>query len=170
MNAESVLSIYEAEAQAHLRSRIRRWTVLFMALLALSGITAFPVQSELHLLLRFDHLFPDYMRWWLMTISDAVDGVSANHPYLLYGYDWLAFAHLVIALFFWGVYKNPVENRWVVRIGMIACIGVFLLAFICGNIRGIPFFWTLIDCSFGFFGLLLLLFIDKLIGRLKEIN
>jgi hypothetical protein len=168
MNAFSVLSTIHSQSQERLRKRIRITVMLFMVSLALSGITAFPVQSELHLLLRFGNLFPEFARWWLMTISAAIDEVAVAHPYLLYGYDWLAFAHLVIAMFFWGVYKNPVQNRWVVRIGMIACIGIFPLAFICGSIRGIPFFWTLIDCSFGFFGIIPLLLIDKWIGQLKE--
>lgn len=170
MNAASVLSTLQIEAQDYLRSRIRRWTVLFIVLLAVSGITAFPVQSELHWMLNFDHLFPEYLRWWLMNTSSAIDEVAGKYPYLLYGYDWLAFAHLVIAMFFWGVYKNPEQNRWVVRVGMIACFGVFLLAFICGNIRGIPFFWTMIDCSFGFFGLIPLYLIDKWIGQINQIK
>jgi Na+/melibiose symporter-like transporter len=35
---------------------------------------------------------------------------------------------------------------------MIACVMVLPLAFICGPVRDIPFFWQLIDCSFGVFG------------------
>ena len=37
---------------------------------------------------------------------------------------------------------------------LIACAGVIPLALICGAIRGIPFYWRLIDCSFGIFGLI----------------
>ena len=36
--------------------------------------------------------------------------------------------------------------------GMIACAGVVPLALIAGPLRGIPFPWRLIDCSFGIFG------------------
>jgi len=35
---------------------------------------------------------------------------------------------------------------------MIACAMVVPLALICGAIRGIPFDWRLIDCSFGVVG------------------
>ncbi len=35
---------------------------------------------------------------------------------------------------------------------MIACVLVVPLALICGPLRGIPFFWRLIDCSFGILG------------------
>jgi hypothetical protein len=52
--------------------------------------------------------------------------------------------------------------------GMIACIAVFPLAFICGPIRGIPFFHQIIDISFGFFGFILLLNIYNNINQLKS--
>jgi hypothetical protein len=32
---------------------------------------------------------------------------------------------------------------------LIASAGIFFLALIAGPIRGIPFYWRLIDCSFG---------------------
>lgn len=32
--------------------------------------------------------------------------------------------------------------------GMIACAGVLPLVLICGPLRGIPFYWCLIDCLF----------------------
>ena len=164
----STTTLVQLYGQQVLLRRIRRWTVLFIALLALSGITAFPVQTELHALLNIQHSLPEFMRWWLLRASSAVDEVATNAPFLLYGYDWLAFAHLVIALFFIGVYRQPVQNRWVIRTGMMACVGVFFLAFICGQLRGIPFFWTMVDCSFGAFGLLPLFIVDRLIRQLKE--
>jgi hypothetical protein len=36
-----------------------------------------------------------------------------------------------------------------VTFGLIASAGIFALAFIAGPVRGIPWFWTLVDCSFG---------------------
>ena len=36
--------------------------------------------------------------------------------------------------------------------GIAACLAVIPLALICGPIRGIPFYWRLIDCSFGVIG------------------
>jgi hypothetical protein len=74
--------------------------------------------------------------------------------FIAYGTDWLAFAHLMIAIAFWGPIKDPVRNIWVVQFGMLACVGIAPLALICGPIRGIPFYWTCIDLSFGVFGLL----------------
>ena len=73
---------------------------------------------------------------------------------------------LVIAAAFWGPWKDPVRNLWVIHFGMIACLGILPLAFICGPIRGIPFYWTLIDCAFGCFGILPLWLVRRDILRL----
>ena len=69
------------------------------------------------------------------------------------GFDWLAFAHVVIAILFIGVLRDPVRNIWVVEFGMIACILILPFAFVMGHERGIPLWWQLIDCSFGVFGM-----------------
>ena len=73
---------------------------------------------------------------------------------MAYGTDWLAFAHLVIAVAFIGPLLDPVRNRWVITFGMIACVMVLPLALICGPIRGIPLYWQLIECSLGVFGII----------------
>jgi len=78
-----------------------------------------------------------------------------------YGTDWLAFAHLVIALLFVGPFRDPVRNVWVIQFGMIACVAVIPLALVCGPLRGIPFYWQLLDCSFGVFGFIPLWFVHK---------
>ncbi|MDR1493168.1 MAG: hypothetical protein LBT05_10655 [Planctomycetaceae bacterium] len=59
-------------------------------------------------------------------------------------------ARIVIAISFPG----PVRNIRVIHYAMIACIGILPLSFICGLIRGIPFGWQLIDCSFDVFGII----------------
>ena len=43
--------------------------------------------------------------------------------------------------------------------------GVIPLAVICGPIRGIPIYWTLVDCSFGVFGAIPLLYVLRLIRQ-----
>jgi hypothetical protein len=62
----------------------------------------------------------------------------------------------VLAVVFTGAWRDPVRNRWVLTFGLIACAGVLPLALIAGPIRGIPFYWRLIDCSFGVFGAMVL--------------
>ena len=134
---------------------IKGLLLFFMILLFLSGLTAIPVDAELSLLLK---IFPSQtqINLWLERVLAAYRDVNAEHPFLLYGYDWLAFAHLILAILFIGPYRDPVKNIWVIQFGLIACVLIFPLAFIAGYFRGIPIGWRLIDCSFGVFGFLLL--------------
>jgi hypothetical protein len=139
---------------------IRLVLVLFIIGLVLSGLTAFPLVWELRLLTSwFGHAtaigssFPG-LAHWLSYVHEGLEFTGHEYPFLAYGTDWLAFAHLVIAVAFLGPLKDPVRNVWVVEFGMIACLLVIPLALICGSIRGIPFCWQLIDCSFGIFGLI----------------
>jgi hypothetical protein len=52
-------------------------------------------------------------------VYDAVKTTNASYPYLAYGTDWLAFAHLVIAVAFIGPLMQPVKNVWVIQFGMM---------------------------------------------------
>jgi hypothetical protein len=138
---------------------IRLWLSLFTLGLILSGITAFPLQHELALLLSLfaNTTFAPGLVYWLQTVHDALVNTNARYPFLAYGTDWLAFAHLVLAVAFIGPLRDPIRNKWVIHFGLIACAAVPLLAFIAGPIRGIPFYWRLIDSSFGIFGAIPLL-------------
>ena len=135
--------------------RIRGLLLFFMIALFLSGLTAIPIDAELLWLLK---TFPgnNLFQVWISRVLSAYTGIKEAHPFLLYGYDWLAFAHFILAILFIGPYRDPVRNIWVIQFGLIACVLVFPLAFIAGALRGIPFGWQLIDCSFGFFGFTLL--------------
>ena len=119
--------------------------------LAISGITAFPIETELAWLNQHSGLFPAVMQNWLNTIYQAIHHTNARYPYLSYGTDWLAFAHVVLAILFVGPLVDPVKNVWVIQFGMIACVLIFPLAFIAGPVRQIPVFWRFIDSSFGVF-------------------
>jgi hypothetical protein len=141
-----------------------------MALLVLSGVTAFPLQWELSLLVEWTANAPAFIKDWAQSVSAALTDVNSRYPFLSYGTDWLAFAHLVIAVAFIGPLQDPVRNIWVIHFGMIACLMVFPLAFICGPIRGIPFYWQLIDCSFGLIGLIPLWLSRKNILALQQLN
>ncbi len=138
-----------------IKLRIRRWIVLFIVLLVLSGITAFPIKWELDLAYDFMQKFPkdNLLSVWYFKIHEGISETYPKYPFIAYGTDWLAFAHIVIAVAFIGPLRNPVKNIWVIEWGMIACALVIPLAMIAGEVRGIPFFWRLIDCSFGVFGM-----------------
>ena len=93
---------------------------------------------------------------------------NRDYPFMAYGTDWLAFAHLVIAVAFLGPLVDPVRNKWVFVFGIISCAGVLPLALIAGYIRGIPFFWRLIDCSFGVIGIVPLFICLHYIRQLEQ--
>ena len=141
----------------HVR-RIRIWLTIFILGLILSGVTAFPLQRETAWLVSFlqsSWLEPPAQSTllpWIERVSEALASTNARFPFLAYGTDWLAFAHLVIAVAFIGPYVDPVRDKWLITFGLIACAGIIPLALIAGHIRGIPIPWRLIDCSFGVFG------------------
>lgn len=136
-----------------LKKEIRVWLVVFMICLVLSGITAFAIETELRWLLSWWSFRQLKIYEWLRKIYNAVRITNNNYPFIAYGYDWLAFAHIVIAIVFIGPLRDPVKNIWVIQFGCIACMLIFPLAFIAGGIRQIPVPWRLIDCSFGVVGI-----------------
>ncbi|MBI3851089.1 MAG: hypothetical protein HY298_12550 [Verrucomicrobia bacterium] len=145
--------------EAQLRSRIKALTWFFIIGLVLSGATAIPLNWELDLLTKWFGITGQTsatanseLARWLLTAGEALQDISAKHPLLFYGTDWLAFGHFVIALAFVGALRDPVRNRWLFDFGLIACVLVVPYALIFGAVRGIPFWWRLIDCSFGVLG------------------
>ena len=148
---------------------------MFIVGLVLSGVTAFPLLPEVDLLVWWFYntgsaaTFP-LLAQWVVTIQHALHDTQTHYPYLFYGTDWLAFGHIIIALFFLGPYRDPVRNVFILHVGVAACVLVFPLAFICGPIRGIPFFWQLIDCSFGALGVIPLLIVLKDVRKLEQIT
>lgn len=154
----------------NLLRQVRICIAIIIAGLFISGITAFPLEGELRWLTTHAGGLPQTMQYWLSTIYNALVYCNKKYPYLSYGTDWLAFAHVMLAVLFIGPYKYPVKNIWVLQFGMIACIAIFPLAFIAGPIRQIPFFWQLIDCSFGAIGIIPLYISYKATRRLQQLH
>jgi hypothetical protein len=117
---------------------------------------------------RLRRKFPEAVQGKRIVCLQIPDYYESMQPWIDYGTDWLAFAHLIIAVFFVGPLLDPVRNVWVLRAGVIACIAVVPLALICGAVRQIPFGWRLIDCSFGVFGIVPLLYCLRLIRKLER--
>ena len=133
--------------------QIKGWIIFFMIALFLSGLTAIPLERELSFLSRC--FSPQTLLGsWIDKVYMAVAYMNKQYPFLAYGYDWLAFAHFLLAILFIGPLKEPVKNRWVIEFGMIACLLIVPFAFIAGHYRGIPVGWRFIDCSFGVIGLI----------------
>jgi hypothetical protein len=155
-----------------LEKQIQYLITLFIVGLVVSGLTAFPIEWQLS-------LGQDWFRekgWnntlsnWLDIVYEGVANTNAKYPFISYGTDWLAFAHLAIAVAFIGPLRDPVRNIWVIQFGLIACAGIIPLALIAGEVRGIPYFWRMIDCSFGFIGGSILWICYRKIQKLETIK
>lgn len=164
--------VSETEQARQLQISIRKLLLVFIAGLVLSGLTAFPIETLLSMVTNsLQTTFGESTLYeWLAFVTQGVTETSVKYPFIGYGTDWLAYAHLVIAIAFIGPLRDPVRNVWVIEFGMIACIGIFPVAFIGGAVREIPFFWQLIDCSFGVVGGLILLVVHKRIHSLEKIE
>jgi hypothetical protein len=153
------------------------WLILFVFGLVISGVTAFPLESESDLLVRILHAswspapghLPELVSF-LDRVHHGITETNRQYPFMAYGTDWLAFAHLVIAVVFIGPLVDPVRNIWVIQFGVIACIGIVPLALIAGSIRGIPLGWQLIDISFGVIGAIPAVIAWRLTRRLERLQ
>lgn len=133
---------------------VRVCVAVVIAGLVISGVTAFPLREELALGAALLHDLgaqawaPDLLLW-VDRVAHGLAVAGDSFPFLAYGTDWLAFAHLVIAVAFIGPLRDPVRNVWVLVWGLIACAGIVPLALIAGAVRGLPVGWQLIDIAFG---------------------
>ncbi len=135
--------------------RLRWLTGFFIFGLVLSGATAIPLETELNWmasLLGADAQSTSHLAQWIARVQAALHDTNTRHPFIAYGADWLAFGHFMIALAFVWAWREPVRNRWLYDYGLIACALVIPFAMIFGAVRGIPFWWRVVDCSFGAFG------------------
>ena len=139
--------------------KIRPALIIVMFGLFLSGVTAFPLLHELNFVSSVltggsTDLNPGHYQGfthWILKVREGLDVTYAAYPFIAYGTDWLAFAHLMIMLFFILPYRDPVRYEGVLHVGIWMSLLIFPLALICGALREIPFWWRLIDCSFGIF-------------------
>lgn len=151
-----------------IKRRVKTLLLIFIVGLVFSGITAFPIHWQLTQAMNLIH----YYEWnnqiteWLQQVYQGVDETYSKFPFIAYGTDWLAFAHLMIAVAFIGPLRDPVKNIWVIEFGLISCFCVLPLAFFAGSFRAIPIFWQLIDCSFGIIGGIMLLSVYKDVKKL----
>jgi len=137
----------------------------YVTALVISGATAMIVPEGIASL---DRMIPSTWTIIYQWVHFVHTQIQASPKFLLYGYDWLAFAHYVIAISFYGVWKDPIRNKWVIEWAMIASLLIFPLAFVMGFLRGIPFWWQLIDCSFGVVSLIPLIMIHRRIKVLEK--
>ena len=129
-----------------------KWMIGAVAVgLLLSGVTIWPVVWELK---TFVHLVwgdaepAGPVHALILQTIEAIRYTESRYPFLMYGYDWLAFAHIMLAVLFLGALRDPVRNVWIVQFGLIACAAVPVLAGICIPLRQMPFAWFWVDFAF----------------------
>ena len=159
-----------SESELQLRKTIRHYILFFIFMIVINGIIVFPAVSVLSFLNEHLQVFPHFLRQWLSQVYLSVKGTNEQYPFLSYGTDWLAFAHLIIAMVFIGPLRDPVKNIWIIQWAMFSCVCVFPLVLIAGPIREVPFFWQMIDCFFGAVGFILLYLCYTKILQLKDLQ
>lgn len=127
--------------------------------LVLTGVSVFPVVTLVEWLVTWlAQRSPDFaVTLWLQGVNAALSYNAEHYPFLLYTLDWLGFAHLLIALVFWGAWRDPVQNRWVIEFGILACSLTFPAIILFGLKNDLPLWWLGLDSLFGIVGALLLL-------------
>jgi hypothetical protein len=154
-------------------SRVRALLVFYAVALIVSGLTAVPVEWEVRtaIAVGWGDAAPG-TSWWpamhvfLSQVAAAAQDVGARYPYFFYGFDWLAFGICVLGLLFLGAVRDPVRNVLVVKFGLLCCGLVLVFATIVPHLRGLPWFWTFVDGSFGVLGAVPLLLLLRDIRRL----
>lgn len=161
---------------APLLRRYRFSLGVFIVGLILSGLTAFPLLAEMRLLGQFlgiahpaDYANLTGLSHWIAYVWFGLEQTYARFSFIGYGTDWLAFGHLAIAVFFIRPLWRPLESDWVLKCGLVCCAGIIPLALVAGHVRDIPFYWRLIDCSFGILGALPLLYCLQLTRQMRTI-
>ncbi len=134
-------------------TRRAKWMLGLVAFgLFLSGVTIWPAIPELKaaVALAWGSGEPKgVLHAFVLNAIAGLEDMNARYPFMFYAHDWLAFAHLVLAILFLGAIRDPVRNKWIVQCGLIMCALVPVLAAICIPLRGLPLRWFWIDTSFG---------------------
>ncbi len=154
--------------------RYRVALFLFLSGLVFSGLTAFPLLTEIRLLsswmgiddpARYQELTG--LAHWIAFVQLGLEQTYAKYPFFGYGTDWLAFGHLASAAFFVRPFFHPKDCDWVLKTGLCICAAVVPVAIIAGQVRGIPVYWRLIDSSFGVFGSIPLFYCLSLTKKMR---
>ena len=155
-------------SEVKLRRKIKMAVIVTIIGLLLNGISAVPLRAELNILLANPDLLPKFLRDWWIYVNTGVHETSSKYNFMRYGFDWLGFAHLLIAIAFIGPLKDPVKNEWVVQWGMIASALSVLMSFGWEWLRGIPLWWSCIDASVAIAAFVILWLCNKWIQELKK--
>jgi len=155
---------------ATLRKKIKMVIVITIIGLLLNGLSAVPLKTELNILLSKPGALPKFLQDWWLYVNKGVTETTTKYPFMRYGFDWLAFAHLLIAIAFLGPLKDPVKNQWIIIWGIIASALSVLMAFGWERMRDIPVWWSCIDAAIAIAAFIILLLCNRWIEQLKNLK
>ena len=91
-----------------LRRKVQILLVLYGLALIAIGLATIPLQVEIAVLENvtgdrsaLEEVWPA-MAHWISRVQEGVSRAYGTYPFLQYGTDWLAFAHVVIGIAFLG--------------------------------------------------------------------
>ncbi|MCK5127447.1 MAG: hypothetical protein KAR42_14420 [candidate division Zixibacteria bacterium] len=131
------------------RAKFMLWIIVFGLLV--SAVTIWPAISELKFAVQLvwgDSQPVSVLHSFIIQAIEGLEKTQTKYLFMLYAHDWLAFAHIVLAILFAGAIRNPVKNIWIVQCGLIMCMLVPVLAIICIPLRGLPWVWFWVDFTF----------------------
>jgi len=144
--------VAQFDGEMKIPMRRAKWMLAIVALgLLVSGVTVWPAAMELKTGVAWiwgDAPAEGELHRFVLKVLDGLEAVETEYPFMFYAHDWLAFAHLMLAILFAGAIRDPVRNKWIVQCGLIMCVAVPILAAICIPIRGIPLVWFWFDFAF----------------------
>ncbi|HYV92061.1 MAG TPA: hypothetical protein VE978_09775 [Chitinophagales bacterium] len=156
--------------EKQLRGRIKAAIIITIIGLLLNGMSSLPLRTELDILLRYPNRLPQFLLDWWTYVQQGVVETSEKYNFMRYGFDWLAFAHLMIAIAFIGPLRDPVKNQWVIKWGMIVAAMSILMAFGWERMRNIPVWWSIIDAGISYVAFVVLWLCNRWIEKLKVIT
>ncbi|MEP6466784.1 MAG: hypothetical protein ABJB05_10795 [Parafilimonas sp.] len=157
-------------SESKLRNKIKTAIILIIIGLLLNGISAVPLHTELKILLSNPEILPEFLRNWWTYVHEGVRETTKHYGFMRYGFDWLAFAHLLIAIVFIGPLKDPIKNEWIITWGLIVSVLSIIMALGGERLRDIPFWWSCIDAGIAIISFIILWFCNKWIKQLKTIT
>lgn len=150
-----------------LRRKIKILIIITIIGLLVNGISAIPLRTELNILLSNPDALPKFLNDWWTYVNKGVKETTAHYSFMRYGFDWLAFAHILIAIAFIGPLKDPIKNEWVIQWGMITSALSVVMAFVMEPVRSIPIWWSAVDASIGIVAFIILWLCNQWIKKLK---
>ena len=101
-----------------------KWMLTLVAVgLFLSGVTVWPAVSELKAAVHWiwgQEAANGGLHGFILRAIEGLEETKARYPFMLYAHDWLAFAHIMLAILFAGAIRDPMWFDYVCS-GARAC-------------------------------------------------